>query len=96
MEDNLQRAKDYAMTIDRKMAGKEAKKKALIEQQRLRLEDLEEREALDNASLLGGNSDDDSDDRAYRQTDADETKVLRQEGKDVESSGESDDDLETG
>ena len=32
MEDNLRRAKDYAMTIDRKMAGKEAKKKALIEQ----------------------------------------------------------------
>jgi len=31
MEDNLNRAKEYAMTFDRKMAGKEAKKKALIE-----------------------------------------------------------------
>ena len=40
------------MTVDRKMAGKEAKKKALIEQQRLRLEDLEEQEALDNEDLL--------------------------------------------
>ena len=32
MEQNLQQAKDYAMTIDRKMADKEARKKALIEQ----------------------------------------------------------------
>lgn len=87
MEQNLARAKEYAMTFDRKMAGKEAKKKALIEQQRLRMEDLEEREALDNAGLLD-NSDDDSEDRAYKQTDAEEARIP--EGRDVESSGESD------
>jgi len=47
------------MTFDRRMAGKEHKKKQLIEQQRLRLEDLEEQEALDNAGLLDdGDSDD--------------------------------------
>ena len=39
--------------VDRKQASKEAKKKALIEQQRLRMEDLEEQEALDNARLMG-------------------------------------------
>ena len=51
------------------------------------MEDLEEREALDNAGLLE-NSDDDSEDRAYKQTDAEEMKIP--EGRDVESSGESD------
>ena len=51
------------MTVDRKMAGKEAKKRQLIEQQRLRLEDLEEKEALDNAGLLD-DSDLDSEDKA--------------------------------
>ena len=84
------KAKAYAMTIDRKMAGKEAKKKALIEQQRLRMEDLDEREALDNAGLLE-NSDDDSEDRAYKQTDAEEAEDMKiPEGRDIESSGESD------
>ena len=32
MEDQLQQRKEYQMTVDRKMAGKEARKKALIEQ----------------------------------------------------------------
>ena len=64
------------------MAGKEARKKALIEQQRLRLEDLEEKEALDNAGLL-----DDSDDSDAEGKEG-EDKV--QEGRDIESSGESD------
>lgn len=59
----------------------------MIEQQRLRLEDLEEKEALDNAGLLE-DSDLDSEDRAYLE---DEKKDIP-EGQDVESSGESDDD----
>lgn len=90
MEEHIGAQKDYAMTIDRKMAGKEIKKKALIEQQRLRLEDLEEREALDNAGLLDDeiNSDDDSEDRAYKAKNKDEEgKII--EGMDIESSGES-------
>ena len=65
MEEHLAKKKSYEMTVDRKMAGKEYKKKALIEQQRLRLEDLEEQEALDNAGLLD-NEDDDSDDALYK------------------------------
>ena len=64
------------------MAGKEARKKALIEQQRLRLEDLEEKEALDNAGLLDDSDDSDAEDKEG------EDKV--QEGRDIESSGESD------
>ena len=40
----------------------------------MRLEDLEEREALDNAGLLLENSDDDSEDRAYKRADVEETK----------------------
>ena len=40
------------MTIDRKEAKREAKKKQLIEQQRLRLEDVSEESALDNAELM--------------------------------------------
>ena len=59
MEEHLEKKKNYEMTVDRRMAGKEHKKKQLIEQQRLRLEDLEEQEALDNAGLLDdGDSDD--------------------------------------
>ena len=61
------------MTVDRKMAGKEHKKKQLIEQQRLRLEDKAEKEALENAGLLDSDididdddSDLDSEDRAYK------------------------------
>lgn len=83
--------KTYQMTVDRKMAGKEHKKKALIEQQRLRLEDLEEKEALDNAGLMD-DSDLDSEDKMYLKKgdlDEEETKV-DMTGKDVESSGESD------
>lgn len=76
------------MTVDRKLAGKEAKKKQLIEQQRLRLEDLEEKEALDNAGLLE-ESDLDSEDRAYLE---EKKKDLLTEGKDIESSGESEDE----
>ena len=68
------------MSVDRKMAGKEARKKALIEQQRLRLEDLEEKEALDNARLLDG---EDSDAEG-------EEGIKVPEGRDIESSGESD------
>ena len=94
MEEHLNAQKSYAMTVDRKMAGKEAKKKALIEQQRLRLEDLEEREALDNAGLLDDeiNSDDDSEDIAYKTKE--EGKLM--EGKDIESSGESSEDETAG
>ena len=74
MEDAITRQKEYQMTVDRKMAGKEHKKKELIEQQRLRLEDMQEREALDNAGFLEDESDDDqadldSEDKAYRETD---------------------------
>ena len=77
------------MSVDRKMAGKEAKKKALIAQQRLRLEDLEEQEELDNMRLMGEiednavNSGDDSDDKMYKEANA---------GKDIEDSGDSDAD----
>ena len=81
MEEALSRQKEYQMSVDRKMAGKEARKKALIEQQRLRLEDLEEKEALDNAGLL-----DDSDSDAEGKEEGDKV----QEGRDIESSGESD------
>ena len=83
MEEALSRQKEYQMSVDRKMAGKEARKKALIEQQRLRLEDLEEKEALDNAGLL-----DDSDSDAEGKEEGDKV----QEGRDIESSGESDDE----
>ena len=40
------------MNIDRKEAKREARKKQLIEQQRLRLEDVSEESALDNAELM--------------------------------------------
>ena len=86
MEEHLEKKQKYEMTFDRRMAGKEHKKKQLIEQQRLRLEDLEEQEALDNAGLL---DDGDSDDQLYKQEDE---KIP--EGRDVESSGESDDEGE--
>jgi len=89
MEDQISKHKEYAMSMDRRMVGKEAKKKALIEQQRLRLEDMEEKEALDNAGLLE-DSDLDSEDRMYKKADDEDKKIP--EGMDVESSGESDDE----
>ena len=60
------------MSMDRRMVGKEAKKKALIEQQRLRLEDLEEKEALDNAGLLDDDSELDEDDKMYKKAEAED------------------------
>ena len=81
------------MTVDRNMAGKEAKKKQLIEQQRLRLEDLAEKEALDNAGLLDSaeeDSDLDSEDRMYKKAEEEDRKAsMATEGRDIESSGES-------
>jgi AdoMet-dependent rRNA methyltransferase SPB1 len=85
---------EYQMSVDRKMAGREFKKKALIEQQRLRLEDLEEKEALDNAGLMDDDSDLDSDDKDYLKAEKEDAKV-NTEGKDVESSGESEDEATT-
>ena len=81
------------MTVDRNMAGKEAKKQKLIEQQRLRLEDLAEKEALDNAGLLDSadDSDLDSEDRMYKEAEREDRKAeMPMEGRDIESSGESD------
>ena len=59
------------MTIDRKMAKKEHKLKELIEQQRLRLEDVSEEEQLDNVELM---------------EDGEKTKTTKL-GLEVESSG---------
>ena len=78
------------MSMDRRMVGKEAKKKALIEQQRLRLEDMEEKEALDNAGLLDDDSELDEDDKMYKKAELEDKKIP--EGQDVESSGSSDDE----
>ena len=52
------------MVADRKSAKKEIKKNELIEQQRLRIEDLQEQEALDNAKLLHSDSDSQNSDEA--------------------------------
>jgi len=78
------------MTLDRRLANKQSKVKDLVEQQRLRLEDLAEKEALDNAKLFDedDDSDLDSEDRAYKRAEAEDKKIA--EGADVESSGESD------
>ena len=92
MEDQISKHKEYAMSMDRRMVGKEAKKKALIEQQRLRLEDLEEKEALDNAGLLDDDSELDEDDKLYKKAEAEDEEKKIVEGMDVESSGESDDE----
>mmetsp|Transcript_46789 Transcript_46789/g.61895 ORF Transcript_46789/g.61895 Transcript_46789/m.61895 type:complete len:360 (+) Transcript_46789:884-1963(+) len=92
MESQIKNTRDYQMTVDRNMAGKEAKKRALIEQQRLRLEDLAEKEALDNAGLLDSadDSDLDSEDRMYKLAAKEDRKTEMIEGRDNESSGESD------
>lgn len=101
MEMNLNSKKEYQMSVDRNQAGKEFKKKALIEQQRLKLEDLAEKEALDNAGLLESDLDDSelSDDgRAYKLAEREDNKKEAEAGqemvagKDNESSGESDDE----
>ena len=93
MESQIKSRKEYQMTVDRNMAGKEAKKKQLIEQQRLRLEDLAEKEALDNAGLLDSaeeDSDLDSEDRMYKKAEEEDRKAsMAVEGRDIESSGES-------
>lgn len=59
------------MNIDRKMAKQEYKKKELIEQQRLRMEDVSEESELDNADLMVDG----------------EKHAKVEEGKDAESSG---------
>ena len=59
------------MNIDRKMAKREYKKKQLIEQQRLRMEDVSEEDELDNADLM---------------EDGEKHRVVKA-GVDVESSG---------
>lgn len=89
MEAQIKNKLDYQMTVDRKVAGKEAKKKALIEQQRLKLEDLAEKEALNNAGLLDSDdeSDLDSDDRAYKEAAEADKKKEMIAGHDNESSG---------
>ena len=51
-EQQINQQKEYVMNVDRKEAKREAKKKQLIEQQRLRLEDVSEESALDNAELM--------------------------------------------
>lgn len=93
MEHTYASKKEYAMTVDRRMAAKEAKKKALIEQQRLRLEELDEQQALDNADLLDSDDEEASDAEASDDEDAGKEEGKRAEataGRDVESSGESD------
>ena len=54
MEDNLAAAKEYAFEKSKKAARKDAKKKALVEQQRQRLDDVSEDEAMRNDELLKG------------------------------------------
>ncbi len=51
---------------------------------------MEEKEALDNAGLLDNDSDLDSEDRMYKNAEAEDKKIP--EGQDVESSGESEDE----
>ena len=71
-EEQITMQNEYAMNIDRKEAKRLYKKKALVDQQRLRLEDVSEEEDLDNAELM---------------EDGDKHKVVPA-GKDAESSGD--------
>ena len=64
------------MTVDRKEAKREARKKQLIEQQRLRLEDVSEESALDNAELM---------------VDGNKYESAKPAGLDVEDSGSDED-----
>ena len=95
IEEQLASRKNYQMTLDRRQASRQMKTQNLIEQQRLRLEDLAEKEALDNAGLLDSEvSDLDSEDRAYKDAEradreAEENRKIP-EGRDQESSGDSD------
>jgi hypothetical protein len=89
MEENINRQKEYAQTIDRKFAKNEIKRKLLIESQRQLKEDLSDDEEMMNKDLMevdsensnGGNSDPEP-----------EPLLELMDGKDNESEGHSSED----
>ena len=79
----LAEKKEYEMNIDRRVAKEARKLKDLVDQHRQRIEDVSEDEALDNADLM-------SDGDKY------DEKPAIPDGKDQESSGDSDMESEKG
>ena len=76
-EQQIKQQREYAMTVDRRAAKAETKKKSLIESQRLNIEDVSDEEALDNQDLM--------------QHKLEKSAPQYIEGHDIESSGSSSD-----
>lgn len=94
MEANITRQKEYAQTIDRKLAKYEVKRKQMIESQRQLKQDVSDDEQLRNQDLMDI---DDEESGADGNSDPEPEPLLElMEGKDNESEGHSSDESAKG